>query len=164
MIDVGCKTCVYSGVGPCGKSESSYKCLFKGECAYIKTFPSTLKKRSEAFAYSLWTPTSEVRSEMRKLRELNQTKYTALGKEIGKIVDEKQAAYGDSFGKSGDVLRIMFPDGVKPEQYDDILSVARILDKLFRIATKKDAFGESPYGDIIGYGLLGKARDDEGKQ
>jgi hypothetical protein len=32
------------------------------------------------------------------------------------------------------------------------------LDKLFRIATARDALGESPYRDIAGYGLLGAAR------
>jgi hypothetical protein len=40
-----------------------------------------------------------------------------------------------------------------------MLCVVRIFDKLKRIATNKDAFGESPYGDIIGYGLLGLHKD-----
>ena len=48
----------------------------------------------------------------------------------------------------------MFPDGIRPEQYDDLLTIARILDKLFRIANNKDAFNENPYQDIVGYGLL----------
>jgi len=81
--------------------------------------------------------------------------YEALGAEIGKTTDEKQAAYGNSFGRAGDILRILYPDGIKIEQYDDALAVARILDKLFRIATDRDALGESPYRDIAGYGLLG---------
>jgi len=37
----------------------------------------------------------------------------------------------------------------------------RIIDKLFRIATQKEAFGESPYRDIAGYGLLGVMKDIE---
>lgn len=44
------------------------------------------------------------------------------------------------------------------EQMDDALCVVRILDKLFRIATDRDALGESPYVDIAGYALLGAAR------
>jgi sulfate transport system permease protein len=48
---------------------------------------------------------------------------------------------------------------IKLEQYDDMLCIVRIIDKLFRIATAKDAFGESPYGDITGYGLLGLMKD-----
>ena len=82
-------------------------------------------------------------------------KFENLGREIGRLVDEKQRAYGDSFGKSGAILRILYPDGIKIDQYDDALAVVRIIDKLFRIATDKDAFGESPYRDIVGYGLLG---------
>jgi hypothetical protein len=35
------------------------------------------------------------------------------------------------------------------------------IGKLFRIATKKDAFGESPFKDIAGYGILGVANDEE---
>ena len=83
----------------------------------------------------------------------------ALAKQIAKTVIEKQAAYGDSFGKSGDVMRILYPDGIRPEQMGDALAVVRILDKLFRIASKKDAFGESPYLDLAGYGLLGATKN-----
>jgi hypothetical protein len=81
--------------------------------------------------------------------------YIKLGEEIGILVGEKQRAYGDSFGRSGAVLREMFPDGIKPNQYGDLLTIARILDKLFRLANQPDAFNESPYRDICGYALLG---------
>jgi len=86
--------------------------------------------------------------------------YEQLGAEIGRLVAGKQKAYGDSFGKSGDVLRILYPAGVRPEQYDDLLAITRILDKLFRIANQKEAFSENPYMDIAGYALLGAARDE----
>ena len=81
-------------------------------------------------------------------------RYAALGLELGKLVDEKNRAYGASFSKSGAVMRILYPSGIQPEQYDDALAVVRIIDKLFRVASKKDAFGESPGLDIAGYGLL----------
>ncbi len=42
-----------------------------------------------------------------------------------------------------------------------MLAITRIIDKLFRIATKKDAFGESPFKDIAGYGILGISNDDQ---
>lgn len=87
--------------------------------------------------------------------------YKELGNEVGELVDEKNKAYGNSFNLSGDVLKIFYPDGIKPEQYSDMLAIVRILDKLFRIATRKDAFGESPYRDIAGYGLLGIMKDEE---
>ena len=87
--------------------------------------------------------------------------YENIGAQIGKLVAEKQAAYGDSFGKSGDVLRILYPNGINPDQYDDALAVVRIVDKLFRISNNKDAFGESPYMDLCGYALLGVVRDQK---
>lgn len=87
--------------------------------------------------------------------------FESIGQTVGKLVEEKQKAYGDSFGKSGECLRQMFPDGIKPEQYDDLLTIVRILDKLFRIASNPEAFSENPYQDIVGYGLLGMGRRDE---
>ena len=85
-------------------------------------------------------------------------KFTELAHGVSNIVSAKQKAYGDSFGKSGECLRQMYPNGIAPEQYDDLLTVARILDKLFRIANNPTAFDENPYQDIVGYGLLGMHR------
>jgi hypothetical protein len=84
--------------------------------------------------------------------------YEAIGAEVGRLVKEKQLAYGDSFGRSGAVLEQLYPNGITPDQYGDLLTIARILDKIFRIASDKDAFGENPYQDIVGYGLLGMGR------
>lgn len=89
----------------------------------------------------------------------DEGKYIDAAISIGQSVGEKQAAYGDSFGKAGRVLRELYPEGIKPEQLDDALTIARVVDKLFRIATKKDAFGESPWKDIMGYALLSVVRD-----
>jgi hypothetical protein len=75
--------------------------------------------------------------------------------QIGNLVEEKNAAYGSSFAKAGDFLKLLYPDGLKPEQYTDALLLVRIFDKQMRIATAKDALGESPYRDIAGYGILG---------
>jgi len=84
---------------------------------------------------------------------------TQIGTEIGQLCAEKNEAYGDSFSKAGAILRELYPDGLQPEQYDDMLAIVRILDKLFRIATRKDAFGESPFKDIAGYAILGVFKD-----
>ncbi len=84
--------------------------------------------------------------------------YELLGKEIGRLVNTKQAAYGDSFGKCGDVMRILYPEGIPPEKLGDALAVVRVLDKLFRIATDRDALGETPWRDVAGYALLSAAR------
>ena len=88
-------------------------------------------------------------------------KFETIGTEIGKLVEEKNTAYGSSFEKSEQILKVLYPDGIKPEQYRDMLAITRIVDKLFRIATRKDAFGESPFKDIAGYGIPGVANDEE---
>ena len=82
------------------------------------------------------------------------------GTHAGKLVEAKNVAYGDAFAKSGAVLRALYPVGVRPDQYEDMLGICRVVDKLFRIATSKDAFGESPWQDIAGYGILGMVRDE----
>ena len=86
-------------------------------------------------------------------------KFEKIGTDIGRLVDEKNTAYGSSFEKSEEILKVLYPSGIEPEQYKDMLAITRIVDKLFRIATKKDAFGESPFKDIAGYGILGTAND-----
>ena len=82
-------------------------------------------------------------------------KYENIAKEIGKLVDQKNAAYGSSFAESHKILSVLYPNGIKPEQYGDMLAIVRILDKLFRIANDKNAFNEDPWQDIAGYGILG---------
>lgn len=88
-----------------------------------------------------------------------QSKYQDIANKIGSLVDEKNAAYGNSFEQAGEFLRLLYPDGISPDKYRDMLCVVRIFDKLKRIATKKGAFEESPYQDIVGYGLLGAELD-----
>lgn len=86
--------------------------------------------------------------------------YETIGSEIGTLVATKQAAYGDSFGKSGEVMRALYPKGIPPEKLDDALTVVRIVDKLFRVATDRDALGESPWRDVAGYALLAVERQE----
>ena len=83
-----------------------------------------------------------------------------IAAEIGSLVQEKNEAYGDSFGQSSRILEVLYPDGIRPEQFRDALAITRVIDKLFRLANKKDAFGESPWRDICGYAVLGVANDE----
>lgn len=87
------------------------------------------------------------------------SQFEEIGRSIGALVAEKNAAYGDSFARSGEILRILYPNGIQPEQYTDALGMIRLIDKMFRIATRKSAFGESPWTDATGYGILGVAND-----
>ena len=91
------------------------------------------------------------------------TTYKKLGQQVGALVDEKNAAYGASFAKSGPFLQLLYPAGLKPEAYTNALLLARIFDKQMRIATDNDATGESPFQDIAGYGLLGAQMHDDRK-
>lgn len=90
--------------------------------------------------------------------------YRERGAELGKLVESKQKQYGDSAGKSGGIMRILYPQGIASHQMDDALLTVRVLDKLSRIAQRgedgKDLGGESPWKDLAGYGLLGWAKDE----
>ena len=92
------------------------------------------------------------------------TTYKNIGMQVGELVDEKNTAYGSSFAESYKILSVLYPNGIKPEQYTDALAIIRVIDKLFRIATAKDAFGESPWRDIAGYAILGVANADKEKK
>ena len=86
--------------------------------------------------------------------------YKEIAATIGTLVGEKNAAYGDSFGQASKILEVLYPEGISPSQYRDALAITRVIDKLFRLANKKDAFGESPWRDICGYAILGIANDE----
>jgi hypothetical protein len=90
--------------------------------------------------------------------------YENLGKSIGHLVASKQKQYGNSVKRAANIFNILYPEGIQPYQYQDVLLVVRILDKLSRIAERGpdlDSGGESPYKDIAGYGLLGQAKDEK---
>ncbi len=86
--------------------------------------------------------------------------FERIAGEVGRLVTEKNEAYGDSFAKCGEFLELLYPRGILPDQFTDALALVRIFDKCMRIATRKDYAGESPYRDIAGYGLLGAAKDE----
>lgn len=96
---------------------------------------------------------------------MSDGKFKKVGSEIGDLVERKQVEYGDSAGRAGKILAILYPDGVRVDQYDDALLVVRILDKLSRIAQRradgKDLGGESPFADVAGYGVLGAVKDGQ---
>lgn len=93
----------------------------------------------------------------------NKSDFEKIAEEIGKLVTEKNKAYGNSFAEAEQFLKILFPNGIPVESYSDMLCIVRIFDKLKRIATNKDAFGESPYRDMAGYSILGCYKDEQKK-
>ena len=81
-------------------------------------------------------------------------KFMPIAVKIAELVQEKNTAYGDAAGKSVEYLKLLYPNGVRPEQYQNMLLLVRDFDKNMRIATNEDALGESPWGDKAGYALL----------
>ena len=93
-----------------------------------------------------------------------ETRIVSIAQELSNLVVAKNEAYGSSFSVSGTVMECFFPAGVPLDKLDDALAIVRVVDKLFRIATRKDAFGESPWRDIAGYALLAVERDMRNKE
>jgi hypothetical protein len=85
---------------------------------------------------------------------MNNNLLPEVAKELGALLKEKNEAYGNSFEEAAKVLEILYPNGVPPDKYKNLLTVTRILDKLFRIVSKIDAFDENPWLDIAGYSIL----------
>lgn len=140
-----CSECDHHGIG--------------GECA---VWIQRKHLESEANNCHTFTVKGIVKTMNETVKE-NVKSFADLGAEIGNLVEEKSKAYGD-WNVPGQMLRLLYPEGVKTEQVDDMLTIVRILDKIRRIATKKDAFGESPYRDIIGYAMQGAKKDEQTKR
>jgi hypothetical protein len=101
----------------------------------------------------------------------NIGRFEKAATELGKLVDVKQQAYGDSISSCGYLLRVFMNKYKKVDPNSDtiyyvipdalmdhIAMQVRIIDKQNRIFSNPegDLMNESPYGDIAGYGLLGK--------
>ena len=52
---------------------------------------------------------------------------------------------------------------MQPDQYVDLLTICRVIDKLFRLASDPTYGEESPWLDICGYGLLGAGKVQKAK-
>ena len=85
-------------------------------------------------------------------------KYEEIGATIGALVDRKNAAYGNSIHDTAQIVRIFYPKGMDPEQYDDVMFIIKIIDEMFCITTQKDC-GKSPYENIAIYAIL-KCREE----
>lgn len=80
--------------------------------------------------------------------------FEKLAEATGKLVTEKNAAYGDSVRTSGKIMQLLYPNGIAFDQIPAALLTVRVLDKLSRIANDPSYGGEDPAQDITGYGLL----------
>ena len=93
-------------------------------------------------------------------------KFEDRGQAIGKLVDEKELAYGQSVKKTSQLIKIFLQDYRQEDGtyilseplLEQLLLQVRIIDKQNRIFNNPsaDRMNESPYSDIAGYGLLGE--------
>ena len=80
--------------------------------------------------------------------------YHDLAREIADLLEVKQAQYGNSVGTAPKILALLYPEGVRVDQYPDMLTIVRMLDKFKRVATAKADDPEDPWQDLCGYPLL----------
>jgi hypothetical protein len=90
-----------------------------------------------------------------------QDKFKKITDDLAQILSIKDEAYGNAFDKTTHILSLLYPNGIKVEQYKDLHVIIRMLDKISRIARDNDPLGESPYMDIAGYSILSLARDNK---
>jgi len=91
--------------------------------------------------------------------------YREAALRVAELVEEKQQAYGDSFGKAGKLLRIFLEKyynadtntyNIPDSLIDHIPYMVRVWDKQSRIFSNPDGdlLDENPYLDMMGYDLL----------
>jgi len=88
----------------------------------------------------------------------DMTAFPGLTRRLSAIVSAKNHQYGDSAQRAGAIIATLFPDGIRPSQYEDVLLMVRVVDKLCRLSVARDGVdrgGESPWTDIAGYALIG---------
>jgi hypothetical protein len=93
-------------------------------------------------------------------QEYKMNKFEKIASNLATILSMKNDAYGNAFDKTTQILTLLYPTGIKVEQFKDVHVLIRMLDKLSRIARDNDPMGESPYMDIAGYSILALARDE----
>lgn len=99
------------------------------------------------------------------MKDRDFARLLTLGTSIGATLQQKNLAYGDSFSKTPAILEVLYPDGVKPSQYRNLLTLVRMLDKINRIAaqTGNSRDSEDPFTDLAGYAILAQVLQESAK-
>lgn len=96
-----------------------------------------------------------------------QSKYeltdSPLTADIEEMVERKNASYGNSIGKSSDLLRTLCPDGIPVTIFHRAHVLIRVLDKVSRLFSPNINYLQAmdAWNDIQGYCV--KARQLEGE-
>ena len=93
----------------------------------------------------------------------HQADFFKLAYDLGKKAAQKNSDYGSAFDQINRIFLILYPDGIKPQQYSDATILVRMLDKVCRIANGGSKFfAEDSWHDIFGYSLV-RLIDEERK-
>lgn len=74
--------------------------------------------------------------------------------EISSLLDNKNQQYGSAYLKVPEIMKILYPEGIPSNQYSNVLTLIRMLDKICRIAHDNGNDPEDPWMDLAGYALL----------
>lgn len=97
------------------------------------------------------------------MKDRDFARLLSLATGIGATLQQKNLAYGDSFSKTPAILEILYPDGVKPYQYRNLLTLVRMVDKINRIAASSGKDSEDPFTDLAGYAILAQVLQESAK-
>ena len=165
MIEAKC--CICGQVVKAPPPKNSFRYIFRCDCCgqeqFLKQLPGMEFFAAIPFNRGT-TPAESIKeysiSEYAKslgFKAEQHFDFVDIATKIAKLVEEKQKQYGDMISSMGPILKELYPDGVKPEQYNDLTIIVRMLDKIGRITKGNGAGNEDAWGDLIGYSLLGKS-------
>lgn len=90
----------------------------------------------------------------------NKEQLELTAQQLAQLVWSKGEAYGDSITSSKQILKIFYPTGISTTDYDKVLIIVRVIDKLQRIV--QGAKGqENPWRDVAGYALRMLVQGDQ---
>lgn len=91
------------------------------------------------------------------LKAMSQGRHERLAVEVGALCDRKNEAYGNTGTSTGKMLAYFYPNGVPVDQYNRMLILARMFDKIARLTNLgggRRALGEDAARDLVGYALV----------
>lgn len=127
--------------------------------------PARSRRMFGATAVTIAAAAKNVNSNAHGTSEMKPRDFTARANRIGKLTAEKNVRYGDSVRRSGQILRVLWPDGIPPDKYAAAGILMRMSDKMIRIANfDMSSDDENPFDDVNGYALLGGEMLDEDRE
>ena len=99
-----------------------------------------------------WTLVSRITEIPKHISFSND--FLSIAQEIASVLEKKNSQYGPAFSNAPKILEILYPQGILPQDYPNLLTIVRILDKLQRVATNNAEDSEDPWKDICGYSIL----------